>query len=353
VIYHRGKLSDSERELIRPLEQQQDKSLANVTVETVDLADESDKSEAKTADRALYDALGKPTLPWLVVHYPAHLRISKPAWAAPLNQDVVTAAVGSPIRAELARRLADGQTAVWLFLESGQPEKDDPAVALIETRLADLENNLKLPELTDSPDDALVTTLPLEIKFSVLRVPRNVSAEHALVAMLLGSEPDLAERSDPIVFPVFGRGRALLPLIGPGITPQNIHEAASFLTGPCSCEVKEQNPGFDLMLSADWDSLLLEQGIALTATQTRTPDKNAEPVLVPIPSGKPALTSSTAPSGTDPSSATALPTPAENLQSAVTGTISTRQTWMIAGAILGGVILLAIVVAIGQSRTAS
>jgi hypothetical protein len=30
---------------------------------------------------------------------------------------------------------------------------------------------------------------------------------------------------------------------------------AEFLTGPCSCEVKEMNPGYDLLLSADWKSL--------------------------------------------------------------------------------------------------
>ena len=35
------------------------------------------------------------------------------------------------------------------------------------------------------------------------------NAEQALVAMLLGSESDLAERSDPMVFPIYGRGRAL------------------------------------------------------------------------------------------------------------------------------------------------
>ena len=105
--------------------------------------------------------------------------------------------------------------------------------------------------------------------------------------MLVRCEPDLADRSDPIVFPVFGRGRALLPLIGAGITEKNIQDAAAFLVGPCSCQVKELNPGFDLLLSADWDSLLSTNGQQLTAIQTRSLPlpTSREAELVPIPSG--------------------------------------------------------------------
>jgi hypothetical protein len=118
----------------------------------------------------------------------------------------------------------------------------------------------------------------------VLRVPRN-DAEQALVAMLIGSEPDLAERSDPMVFPVFGRGRALLPLIGAGITAKNIHDSAAFLAGPCSCEVKEQNPGFDLLLAADWDVLLSQNGVPLVAAASASAARPTEAEFVPIPKG--------------------------------------------------------------------
>ena len=36
------------------------------------------------------------------------------------------------------------------------------------------------------------------------------------------------------------------------ITADNLKEAARFLTGPCTCKVKEQNPGVDLLVLADW-----------------------------------------------------------------------------------------------------
>jgi hypothetical protein len=285
VLLHEGELTAEQREILRPLIEQQEKEAANIAVHTVDLSAGGDSSEEATADRALYEAIGKPTLPWLVVQYPAYLRIPTPAWAGPLHRDVVATATDSPIRREVARRLADGQSAVWLLLEGGQAERDNAAAELIDEQLKILQQTVKLPELTGEPEDAIDASLPLKVEFSLIRVPRTDPAEHALVAMLLGSEPDLAERSDPMVFPVFGKGRALLPLIGAGITAKNIEDAASFLAGPCSCEVKEQNPGFDLLMAADWTGLLSDRGVSLTAIETRNAPPTGEPELIPIPSG--------------------------------------------------------------------
>ncbi len=82
--------------------------------------------------------------------------------------------------------------------------------------------------------------------------------------MLLGTERDLAGFKEPLLFPVFGRGRALYALAGKGINRETLDEAATFLIGKCSCQVKELNPGVDLLLAADWDKLVKAQ---LTADQ--------------------------------------------------------------------------------------
>ncbi len=44
------------------------------------------------------------------------------------------------------------------------------------------------------------------------------------------------------------------PYIGKGITPDNLVEVVSFLAGACSCLVKEQNPGVDLLVKWDWEA---------------------------------------------------------------------------------------------------
>jgi hypothetical protein len=285
TVVHQGPLSDDEKKLLAQLEEQQDKALTNITVRAIDVND------LEEADKQLVEGREDVKLPLLLVQYPEGLQIPAPIWQQPFAEPAVKSLVDSPLRKELLNRLLDGETAVWLLLESGDKAKDDEAAKLLETELAKLAKELTLPELTDLPDDELFAKTPLKLSFSMLRVPRS-EAESPLVQMLVRCESDLLERNDAMIFPVFGRGRALLPLIGAGITADNIKSSAAFLVGACSCEVKELNPGFDLLLAADWDQLLSTDGKPLPIVKTRNlPDEPAE--LVPIPQGSKSATTYT------------------------------------------------------------
>ena len=99
----------------------------------------------------------------------------------------------------------------------------------------------------------------MALGFSVITIAVDNPAETVFREILLNSEDDLKDFDEPIAFPVFGRGRALPALVGKGINNDMIDEASTFLSGPCSCQVKRQNPGFDLMTSVNWDQLLQEQ----------------------------------------------------------------------------------------------
>lgn len=281
LVFYRGQLTDAEQQLLKTLEADEQQPSTNVSLRRVNTEDIDDE-----ADRKLFESESNPQLPRIVMQYPQHLKIEAPVWSAPLNSESVTSLLNSPVRDELIRRLKDGETAVWLLLECGERDKDEAAAQRLETELKKLQQELKLPELTDAPSDALLDGPPLRVEFSLLRVARTAE-EAALVATLLHAEPDLAEESEPLVFPVFGRGRALLPLLGAGITAENIQTSASFLVGPCSCQVKEQNPGFDLLLSANWG---FPTATETTETLASTNGSGTSPVaeFVPIPSGAPA-----------------------------------------------------------------
>src|SRR5262249_2160935 len=108
--------------------------------------------------------------------------------------------------------------------------------------------------------------------------------------MLLSSESDLKDHKEPMAFPIFGQARVLYALVGAGIKRENIDQAASFLAGSCSCQVKEQNPGTDLLVAADWKKLLKDQAIGvqdlptvgeivakMPETVTITPSTNSPP----------------------------------------------------------------------------
>jgi hypothetical protein len=305
TVLHRGPLSESEREFLRPLEDLRNKTLANLDFRAVDLLEvEKKPADGTHAVPPLSTEFGsrvKEGASWLIVQYPEYLRIEVPVWNGPLSRETIERLVDSPVRKELVRRLVEGQTAVWLLLESGDKDRDDAVADLLAEEIPGLEQNLKLPELTSDPDDELLAKTPFKVAFSAIRVPRDAELELALAGMLIRCEPDLADRSDPMIYPVFGRGRAMLPLIGAGITAKNIQDSAEFLVGPCSCQVKELNPGFDLLLSADWNDLLSQDGQQLTAIQSRhIRPASGETELVPIPTGsretvveaKPAVTQS-------------------------------------------------------------
>ncbi len=281
IVFHKGPLSDDAQAQIRQLTAGTPTPKVNIAVRTVDLA-----ATPEPADAELAKLLTEGALPQLIIQYPARQQIEAILWQGPLASASLATLGDSPARQEILKRLIAGQTAVWLQIDLGDSSKDDPAALVLESELKTLEKTLKLPERTDAPEDAIGDGPELRVEFSILRINRQDPAERALVSMLMNAEEDLAVLPEPLVFPVFGRGRALLPLVGPGITPDNIRGSARFLAGACSCQVKEQNPGFDLLLTADWNLLIpwAKSPVGAAAQVAAGP-----PELVPIATGsKPA-----------------------------------------------------------------
>ena len=227
---------------------------ANLELRRVDVT-----GELGDVDAARWAARGDRSVPMVVVQPPlrASSRTGVDALSVPAAWDAAELArlVDSPARAELARRLAGGEV-VWVLLESGDRDRDEAARAVLDRELAVLEATLELPQ----PDEADAADLGIDpddltIRFTSLAVSRHDPAERWLVEMLLAVESDLGDEDlagEPMVFPVFGRGRALYALIGRGINAQMIRKAAEFLTGACQCTIKADNPGVDLLVRFPW-----------------------------------------------------------------------------------------------------
>jgi hypothetical protein len=293
IVFHRGPLSETEQALVRDLSADglAGRLYANVSLHTIDLDQNPTPEEAE-----FWRQLGAETLPWVVVRYPLAVRLPHNVWSGPLSQPALEPILDSPARQEIARRIIDGQSGVWVLLEIGDADFDSAAAKFIETRLAYLMTVLQLPTL-EAQDIASglvsVGNEDLKLEFSVLRLSRNDPAEEAFVKMLLGTEADLGEIDAPMVFPIFGRGRALYALIGGGINRETIDEAAAFLIGKCSCQVKELNPGTDLLLAADWDGALKKQARPPSELPTLAELAESAPVTVTISGGEEEPDSST------------------------------------------------------------
>lgn len=86
-----------------------------------------------------------------------------------------------------------------------------------------------------------------------MEVSASDPKEAWFVKNLMSAEPDLEEYAgETMVFMAYGRGRAMLPYVGKGVTAENLASCVSFLKGACSCQVKADNPGIDLLARWDW-----------------------------------------------------------------------------------------------------
>lgn len=270
VVFYRGTLDPEHQKIISQFSKEGaiTQQSANVELQLVDL-------DAKPApkDVELWKKQKSETLPLMVVRTPLPAPVPEGFLSGELTEENLVRLINSPLRQNLAKQLINGQTAVWVFLESGDSEKDKAAFELLSKELKRMEKTLKLPEIDEADiEQGLVSVSPdsLKLKFSVEKCTREDSAEAYFTRMLLATENDLKDfKKEPMAFPVFGRGRVLYALIGKGINPGTIEQACRDLTGPCTCQVKDQNPGTDLLMSVNWEKLV---------TPTTQDDKELPPL---------------------------------------------------------------------------
>ncbi len=263
-VLHRGPLSAEDAALVETLRAgaRAPSAPVNVEIGTIDLALAGSEGEKWL----MHAAAAQEPLPQLALWYPFRAGAGPPLWSGPLTEGSVRGLLESPVRREIARRLMGDEAIVFVLLETGNALADSAAAGRLSRLLAEMEAKIR----------PFVQVEGLEPTFSMLRLPRNGPGEQVLVRALVRSEPDLESYVDrPIVFPVFGRGRVLCALVGKGINAETIQEVCAFLVGPCSCLVKAENPGFDLLMGAGWERVpgarTLEEGEPLPLVSVPDP----------------------------------------------------------------------------------
>ncbi len=203
-------------------------------------------------------------------------------WHGSLNDAMKADVLTSPARIELANRLLQGDAVVWLLLESDDEKRTRTARDLLQTSFPKLTSNLSLPAGVGLPGSELFSEIPLLLDFSVLSIDRNDEEEQFLVKLLSGLQSDAFDAGEPLIVPVFGRGRALEVIPACDLNYRLIEDLTVFLSGPCSCQVKNRNPGFDLLLSADWNGQLFgDGGEHPLATSVRESDDRPKTLTIP------------------------------------------------------------------------
>lgn len=266
VLFHRGPLSEEQAALAAEFGEaaRVAQSGANLTFRAVDLGD-----SPAAEDAALFEKQNVDALPLMLVRYPAAKRATNVSevWRGPFSRETVDRLIDSPARREIARRILDGHSVVWVFLDGGDAKRDDAKFALLETELKRLEATLTLPEI-DPADiaggeiSAAAASAGLRPRFSAVRIKPGDAAEELFAAMLRNSEEDGTDQSlsafagQPLAFPIFGRGRALFAYVGEGINRHMIEDGCSQLIEKCLCTRKADFAGTDLVMAVDWNALV-------------------------------------------------------------------------------------------------
>ncbi|HOO98340.1 MAG TPA: hypothetical protein PLV06_00585 [Bacteroidales bacterium] len=149
------------------------------------------------------------------------------------NADELKGLSVSPLRKKVADEIMAGKLCVMVYLRSGDEAKD----------------KLRYEILKEAVDNS-----PFGSAITVMELGRNDPEELHFSSMLLNVEDDLKDLNEPMLYGVFGRFRALEPLVGRGITDENIDLMIDFLTADCSCLIKDDLPGASILFTNKWEN---------------------------------------------------------------------------------------------------
>lgn len=196
-------------------------------------------------------------------------------WSETLDAASLAALLDSPGRQRIVERVLAGDSVLWVVC-GGEADTER-----IGKRLRFLEQVAALPiQDPNDPDSRLGPGPPLLLKFTTLRLAQDDPAEKLLRRMLAGPRAELDAEKTPFAAAVFGRGRVLGAWPLAELDDQALEEASMFLIGRCSCRVKDQNPGWDLLLNVDWDQALKQAGQSVTAAPPESaPQQEPEAVV--------------------------------------------------------------------------
>jgi hypothetical protein len=245
TVYSRGPLAAKDRAAAAQLEAAPH---ANSRVTEVDL------DRTPTADqRKRWAALNvRGPLPFAAIAYPE--ADDRPLfWTGPLTDLNVAALLDSPVRRTIAARLLVGDAIVFILLEGSDKSANDAAAAMLDKELPRLSKVTRLPAPSEKGPQ-VESPLPLRIAFSYVRLSPSAPGEQMFVQMLRRCKPGVENATGPVVLPVFGRGRLLDALHGDDWNVEMLVKVIDFLFGACTCNVKDGNPGLDLLFAVDWES---------------------------------------------------------------------------------------------------
>lgn len=273
VLYlHIGDEAEQDAEVNRLLKKQVEKTGKKTNIEFISIDPEKEAEEFKQMPPSIRDAWNGRKDKSQPLHVVVNNPMAMVLFAGRLQPSDVQPLIDSPARQKMAQLLASGKI-IFLLLEGKNADENAKAEATVlevakavrEGEIEGLEPQPKGDRASDlvplTSEDDSSTDPQAKVEVVLMKVTRSDPKEQWLVRMLMNADDYRdGEEEKPMVFGIYGRARALPPYIGGGINKRNlIYESGlKFLTGPCTCEIKGQNPGTDLLTTTDWEKAAIQ-----------------------------------------------------------------------------------------------
>lgn len=280
MVFHRGDLSKDDQQRVDDLAKRStlEGGASNLEVTTIDLA----KPFEPGLEEIWKSVPADVKTPFVVVQSRVGRDKIRTVWQGTLAETDAAKLTTSPDRQEIVNRLLKGHSAVWVILPGKDELATENLVDLIETELNRLQDELPLPPGIGAPGSEVYSEIPLTLRFSVHVLKPGPEADILLPEIFKRIAPEAAAAGQPLVAPIFGRGRVVDVIPGDKLDEQTVEDLSGFICGACSCQVKEQNPGFDLLTTVKWDERLFAPDVK---PPVDAPLKQLAAELVPIAAG--------------------------------------------------------------------
>lgn len=288
-VFFRGTLSDSDERRVTQFEDWAVRNGGHLNLEVV----RCNLEEEVPADLlAIWTSMKNAPLPTVVVRTPHKATGQTIVWSGRLSDPFLDTLPASPARREILQRLLQGDSVVWLFARGGDAAQAKIARQTLDTALEQVAEQVELPAGIGRPGSELLARIPLRLKFSVVEVSAEARDELVLSQLLRSALSKPLRDGDSLIAPIFGRGRVLAVQSARELEPETITDLTTYLCSACSCQVKQQNPGFDLLGEMNWDERLFGEATELSGIDSSEPrrlagvaQEDVAPILVAIPPG--------------------------------------------------------------------
>ncbi len=312
LYFHRGSPDAKDGEANRLLDEAGSKPVpANVAFESIDVSRDETLKFLPEELRNVWQAHRQEGLPRHVILAPRMGEL----WSGRMDASEAKRLLDSPLRKKIAQLLHEGHAAVLVLVpgSDGAATRQAEEVlnkAIAQPTAAGKAGQPSVAEVSPNPGAGLSPTssdakgaapeggrggqpapladpsVPVEglkpLRLALVKLDRKDGQEQWLLRSLLAMQTIAPEKQkEPLLYAIFGRGRALGPCVGEQISADSIDELVAFLGGACSCVIKDQNPGVDLLFTWDWEAT------AEHLAQTEEPAAGVGPEYAEVPADMP------------------------------------------------------------------